>query len=366
MKKIPFVFLLTIPVLYVTSLYNYLLFHFLVEIFSIINAACIFVIAWNSRGFSKNGFFLFLGIAYLFVGFEDLLHTLAYKGMGIFPGNNANLATQLWIIARYTEAISLLLAPFFIGREIAYPHRVATPYGVITFLLMAAIFHGSIFPDCYVEGTGLTAFKRFSEILICLFLVGAGIHLAAYGKQFSTRILILMLLSIFLTVLAELSFIFYIGVYDISNLIGHFFKYISFYCLYRAMVQTSLVEPYEVLFADLKQREIDMKKAIRELQSEVAKRRRAQQRLSSINTHLKQGKEQLDAHLDEALNKRSELATKLSEILLKKSDLARYNNEILNRLRMAEDENNELRKQLSYYFEMLKETDSQLAGIYDD
>gem|GEM_PF-1536166 len=366
MRKIPFIFLLTLPALYATSLYNYVLFHFLVEIFSIIIASCIFIIAWNSKSFSKNAFFLFLGIAYLFVGFDDLLHTLAYKGMDIFPGDNSNLATQLWIAARYTECISLLIAPFFVRREIIRPDRVATVYAFVTALLVAAIFHGSMFPDCYVEGSGLTAFKRISEILICLILLGAGFHLSLYRKQFSTHIFTLMLLSIFLTILAELSFIFYIGVYDISNLIGHLFKYLSFYFLYRAMVQTSLVEPYEILFADLKQRESGMKEAIRKLQLEVDKRERAQERLFSVNADLKEAKHQLDAHLSRALHKRNELATKMSEIMLKKSDLARYNNEILNRLRISEDQNNELRKQLSYYFEMLKETNSQLAGIYDD
>jgi hypothetical protein len=39
-------------------------------------------------------------MAYLSVSFLDLIHTLAYKGMGVFPGFDANLPTQLWIAAR--------------------------------------------------------------------------------------------------------------------------------------------------------------------------------------------------------------------------------------------------------------------------
>lgn len=87
--------------LYLTSLYHYLLFHSLAEIFSITIACGIFMIAWNSRQFFANNYLLFIGIAYLFVAGVDLIHTLAYKGMGVFEGYETNLATQLWIATRY-------------------------------------------------------------------------------------------------------------------------------------------------------------------------------------------------------------------------------------------------------------------------
>ena len=45
-------------------------------------AFCIFVIAWNSQGLSSNNYLLVVGIGYLFVGGIDLVHTIAYKGMG--------------------------------------------------------------------------------------------------------------------------------------------------------------------------------------------------------------------------------------------------------------------------------------------
>jgi len=102
----------------VASGYNYLLFHGLAEIFSIVIACGIFMLAWNTRRFQDNAYLVLLGIAYLFIGGFDLLHTLAYKGMGVFVEAGANLPTQLWIAARYLESISLLAAPFFCRRRI--------------------------------------------------------------------------------------------------------------------------------------------------------------------------------------------------------------------------------------------------------
>ena len=96
-----------------TQFYSYLLFHSLFEIFSIIIGCGIFMLAWNSRKLIENNYLLFLGITYLCIASIDLVHTLAYTGMGIFRGYNSNLPTQLWISARYIESLSLLIMPLY-------------------------------------------------------------------------------------------------------------------------------------------------------------------------------------------------------------------------------------------------------------
>ena len=92
--------------LYLASLYSYILFHVVAESFSIVIAISLFIIAWNTRQLAKNNYVLFLSIAFLFAGLIDFVHTLTYKGMGIFQGFDANLPTQLWIIARYLQSLS--------------------------------------------------------------------------------------------------------------------------------------------------------------------------------------------------------------------------------------------------------------------
>ncbi|MDH3392308.1 MAG: PAS domain-containing protein, partial [Desulfobulbaceae bacterium] len=240
--------------LYICSLYNFLLFHILVEIFSIIIAFGIFIVAWNSRHLQKNQYLLFLGIAFFFVGFLDLFHTLAYKGMMVFPHHDdANTPTQLWIIARYTESLSLLIAPFFLSRKMN-PLQVIAMYSVITVLLLWSLyFH--IFPVCFVEGEGLTHFKKTSEYVISVILVGAFVMLYVNRDRFSRSIFYMLTASIILTIGSELAFTFYISVYGISNIVGHFLKFISFYLIYKALVETGLKEPYEFLFRDLTENE---------------------------------------------------------------------------------------------------------------
>jgi PAS domain S-box-containing protein len=249
-----FLWVVVLTGLYLTSLYSYLLFHSLSEIFSVVVAWGIFMIAWNSRQFLDNNYFLFVGIAYLFVGGVDLLHTLAYKGMGVFQGSDANLATQLWMAARYIESFSLFIAPLVLGRRLKL-RFVLISYILAVFLSLASIFYWRIFPDCFIEGVGLTPFKKWSEYIICFLLISAIALLVRKRKEFDKVVLQLLIASIFLTVAAELAFTFYSSVYGIANLFGHFCKIISFYLIYKAIIQTGLTKPYDLLFRNLKQSE---------------------------------------------------------------------------------------------------------------
>jgi PAS domain S-box-containing protein len=240
--------------LYLASSYNFLLFHTLAELFSIVVAFGIFILAWNSKRFIDNNYLLIIGIAYLFVAIIDLLHTLSYKGMGVFPDYDANLPTQLWIAGRYVQSISLLVAPLLIGRKLN-ANYILLGYIAATALLVASIFAWQIFPVCFLEGVGLTPFKKISEYVISTILLVAIYLLFLRRDKFDKNVLRLLAASIIVTIGSELLFTFYIDVYDLFNIIGHFLKIIAFYLIYRAIVWTGFAKPYGLLFRDLKQRE---------------------------------------------------------------------------------------------------------------
>ena len=103
-----FLIILTIIFSYLIQANNYLLFHSLSELFSIIIACTVFIITWNCKKYFENQKFIFIGIAYLFIALLDLLHTLAYKGMNIFTDYDY-YANQLWIATRYLESISIFI-----------------------------------------------------------------------------------------------------------------------------------------------------------------------------------------------------------------------------------------------------------------
>jgi diguanylate cyclase (GGDEF)-like protein len=250
--------------LFLTSLYSYILFHSLTEIFSIVIGCSIFILAWNSRHRLDNDYLLFLGIAYLFVSGLDLIHTLSYKGMGVFPGYDSNLPTQFWIAARYVQALSLLIFPLFLHRKLNV-YLAFLGYAVVTSLLLWAILAG-VFPACFVEGAGLTPFKKVSEYLISLILVASAVVLFRKREALDPKVVSWLIVSLVLTIGAELAFTFYISVYDFSNLIGHFLKIVAFYLVYKAITEMGLEKPHQLLFRNLKQSETALRNALEEVE----------------------------------------------------------------------------------------------------
>jgi signal transduction histidine kinase len=246
--------LLLLLILYVISTVNYLVFHSLIEIFTIVVASCIFVVTWNTRKYLGNNFFIVLGIAYLFVSIINVTHLLAYKGMNVFPEYGANLATQLWIAGRYLEAFSLLGAAASIFWKLDY-RKIFAGYAIVTALLLASIFFWKIFPACYIEGLGLTPFKIYSEYVIALIIAVSLAVLVARRRQFEPRVFYMLAASFALAIMSGLAFTLYRDVYDIFNFTGHAFRLLAFYLIYLAIVQTGLKMPYDLIFRDLKKSE---------------------------------------------------------------------------------------------------------------
>jgi diguanylate cyclase (GGDEF)-like protein/PAS domain S-box-containing protein len=256
--------------LYLTTLYSYLLFHSLAEVFSIVIAFSIFILAWNCRDVIDNSYLLFLGIAYLFVGFIDIIHTLSYAGMGVFSGFGANLPTQLWIAARYLQSISLFIAYFILEKRKVKINFILLGYTIVLSLLFLSIFYWKIFPACFIEGTGLTPFKKISEYIISLILAASLFFLLKKKDKFDRKVLYWLVISILLTIASELAFTFYISVYGLSNLVGHIFKILAFYFIYRAIVMTGLTQPQALLYRNLGESENRFRELFNHISSGVA------------------------------------------------------------------------------------------------
>jgi len=235
---------------YLASLYSFLLFHSIIEVISIVISGGVFLIGWHSRKYMNSSFFLVLGVSFLFISVIDLIHTLAYSGMGIFPEYDANLPTQLWIVARYWQALSYLFASMVINKKIK-ANYLFVGYTIIIIILLTTIFQG-FFPVCYIEGSGLTPFKIISEYAIVTILFVTLIVLYKHKDEFADKIFLLIVISIIATMISELAFTFYISVFGFSNFIGHIFKVIDFFFVYKAIIELGIETPFDLLFSKLK------------------------------------------------------------------------------------------------------------------
>ena len=278
--------------LYATQLAGYPLFHSLTEFAAASVSVGIFMIAWNSRRFMNNNYLLAVGIALLFVGIVQLLHTFAYKGMGVFGVEpqgpldtleglraamareeeyEANLATQLWIAGRYMLALAFVLASAFAGRKVRVGWTLAAWAGG-TALVLAGIFLCHAFPACFVPGVGLTRFKVVSEYMVMLMFAGAIALLLAHRAAFDRSVLRLLVATLALFIAADAAFTFYTDVYGFLNAAGHVLNTAGFILVYKALIETGLKRPYGLLFRDLKMSEAALARERDGLEAKVAER----------------------------------------------------------------------------------------------
>lgn len=275
--------------LYAVSQSNYLLFHSLVEGFSAVIGCSLFLLTWNARHWLKADFFLVLGLGALMAALLDGLHLLAYPGMGVFSNRRNDLGTALWLAARLVQALSFLIAPYFLRRRLSLSWAWTLSLGLVGGLVWS-IFWGR-FPVCYVEGQGLTAFKIASEALIVLLLGSASWAFLRGRDAVSPVVFRLVLSALILSIFSELAFTLYANPFSWENILGHWFKVIAVYLIYKAVIQIGLVYPYELLFRELahserqleakvQERTAELSVANRQLEDEVTSRRRSEQALA--------------------------------------------------------------------------------------
>ena len=236
--------LLSLPLVGIAQ-YNFLLFHTLAEFFAVFVAFLIGVVAWNTFQFSRNHYLMYLGCGYLWIGLLDILHTLSFPGIGVFPVSGMNMTLGFWIGTRLLEVMVLLTAPFFL-RHTLWRTPASIGFGLFSMLLTLAVWR-DFFPELHVPGTGLTPVKVYSEYLIILLLAGAMAHLWMRRMLIEPRILLLMFWSIGLTMASELMFTQYINPNDQVIMVGHLFKLASYWLIFAAIVQTGLEEPFRIL-----------------------------------------------------------------------------------------------------------------------
>ncbi|MCE1195355.1 GGDEF domain-containing protein, partial [bacterium] len=225
------------------------LFHVLLENICILLNLLLFVIGNRTYKFSKNSAILVLSASFLFSSGLGFLHVLAYKGMNLISGIDSSMATQFWVARRYMESTGILFATMIRNRKLSFT-RLMLLYFAATALLVALIF-AKIFPVCFVEGIGLTPFKKISEYAIILISIITLLRLSDLNRHFETDYLKLFGSAIFFGILAEAMFTLYATVYDLANGIGHLFYLLSNGLFSIFVIKEGLDKPYTNMFHEV-------------------------------------------------------------------------------------------------------------------
>ncbi|MEL7561519.1 MASE3 domain-containing protein [Dehalogenimonas sp. 4OHTPN] len=241
--------------LFLLSRSDFLLFHSIVELIGVVVAFSIFIIAWNARRLLDNGFLLFIGIGFLFVGVLGLMHTLSYRGMGVFIGYEpVNLAAQFWIATRFIQAAVLLAASAFILRRLNV-NAAFLGFGVLTILTITSILVWRNFPQMFDPDAGLTTFKIAGEFFITFILVLAIANLRRNRVGLDRTVVGYLTGALLANIASEMAFTLYTDAYGLLNTAGHLLLITSIYFIYKALIETGLRKPFDLLFRQLRKNE---------------------------------------------------------------------------------------------------------------
>ena len=130
-----------------------------------------------------------------------------------------------------------------------------------------------------IEGSGLTPFKKTSEYIISLILFVTILQLFKIRGLFEKQVFRLLLISLILTIFSELAFTLYVNIDGLSNLVGHIFKIVSYYLIYKAVIELGLEKPYGLMSRSLKQSEISLMDVNQKLRLEIETRNKVQSQL---------------------------------------------------------------------------------------
>jgi len=262
-KLVKDIFLIgVIASLFVISFFNYLLFNSLVGIYNVSIVFAVFMVAWNAREYNKGSYIILLGIAYLFIGFIDLMHVLTFKELSVFVGHN-EYSGQFLLASRLMEGITLLLVFNLTSKNkdrISY-ETVFAIYFTATLISVLSIIYFKTFPQCYIEGLGYTPFKIWTEAAIVLMLLLAWLALDRNRHDIGEKAYPFLVWSVVFTLLSVLSFLIDGDTHGVFHTMGQFLKLASYYMIYKVAIDLGIKRPYDAYFREHQQNENLLKNA---------------------------------------------------------------------------------------------------------
>ncbi len=122
------------------SFYDFNLFHVTVTIYSIIICFIVFIIILNTHQIISNNYYIFLGIAFGFVGAFEFIYTCYYQGISVIPYITSANVGQIWYLSRFTQALALLLSFLFVSKKLKI-RNIIISFSIYTAALFSAIFY---------------------------------------------------------------------------------------------------------------------------------------------------------------------------------------------------------------------------------
>lgn len=232
---------------------HYVAIHSALEIAAIAMAFVVFAVGWNSYQRRTPLPLLVIAVAFLGVALLDLGHVLSFSGMPDFiaPASEEN-TIRFWLAARLLAAVALAVAMLLPWRrpQLGPWFRWSPLFGslIIVSLVYAIIFGApGTLPAMIDPDTGLTTYKVGTECVVIALHLASAAALWTRRKALRQVDVEALLAAILIIALSEVLFTLYDTVSDTYALMGHLYKIVAYFYLFRALVIGGIETPYREL-----------------------------------------------------------------------------------------------------------------------
>ncbi|KAF5051736.1 Adaptive-response sensory-kinase SasA [anaerobic digester metagenome] len=233
---------------------NYYVFHSLAETFSCFIAMGILIVSIHTNRISKNSFFMFLGIGYVFILIMDLFHTYSYGDLMMLSNDVYDMDTKFWIVSRGIELVTLLISFVFLFKKDVRTNNyvIFIVYFVFAGFIIYDIVYLQLFiPVMRTPEDGITNAKIYAEYIIAFGFFICCLIVFLARKNMDRSLFVMIEAALVCKVISELFFTLYGDVTDIYNMLGHIFKVGSYYFTYMGIIVNGLERPFEMININL-------------------------------------------------------------------------------------------------------------------
>ena len=231
---------------------GYLPLHVLFEVASIVVSMMVFTVGWNAHNRILPGNIVLLACMFFAIGWLDFFHTVSYQGMpDFYTPNNADKQLNYWLAARLLSAIALFAAAIRPWQPLPSTRSRHLLVGALISLTLLinwlVLFHQEDLPRTFIQGQGLTPLKKNLEYFSIALNVITALLLWKRMRQPQPFNVPLLFGAVCVMGMGEFFFTLYTTMTGGYNVLGHIYKVISYFLIYRAIVIEAIEVPYKEL-----------------------------------------------------------------------------------------------------------------------
>ncbi len=224
---------------------GYITIHIFLETISIVISMLVFAFCWGLNLKDRPGNFLILSSVFFGVAFLDFFHAVSYQGMPDFiTPSGPEKGIDFWLAGRLMSAAGLLLFASIPWRKtppkvnrFVFLFAVIFIASLLTWIIFA---HDNWIPRTFIQGSGLTSFKKVFEYVLILFYLLAAFMYWKLMKSKQEFDVVALFCATTIMAMSEFFFTIYLNVEDFYNLAGHLYKCIAYAYVYRAIFLDSM------------------------------------------------------------------------------------------------------------------------------